>query len=207
VDSILNLWDHTDYWNTRYGSRETFEKYVAPGATNDEAFFQNELSYYWDSDEYAAWHRAEFGVTSEKFGGHLPPKDVWGDYTSIGFSYFVAEMGFIVDDYGNVYVRVGLSPTLPALQSNVSRGYILVNYDGTLTPLADVSALDSEKAILARNALEGGSAGASIIRNYTGLGGSVTLKAPYHVTVEGMLGSPGIFITPVSWKFVLWEAK
>jgi hypothetical protein len=199
VDSILNLWDHTDYWNTRYGSKEVFEKYVAPGATNDEQFFRNELNHYWDSDEYEQW--AEVHLRP-----YTPPEKDFGDFTALTGSVGFFGGALIFDDYGNIYVRVD-NNFIGSPGITLGRGDILIYQgDWTWEDIDHLNLTREEKRQLAPTILVGPSRGLSIGVYHVYAELAYNMSGPPHVTSEGGLSISRLTfsLSPASYTYRIY---
>jgi len=185
ANTIGAMWDDTDYWSNRYGSKDTFFDYVTTDATNGTDFFQEQLNNFLNSDEGNTWLNNSVPIFPDG-------EQDWGDYTAVTGSFGFYGAALIVDDYGNMYIRsdnnfVG-SPGI-----GISRGDIIVSKDdGTWMDIDHIGLSRADKASLAPNILVGPSRGGSAGVGFMTLGGAYNLQGPTHFSVEGGLGSSPI---------------
>ncbi len=203
VATIQNLWNHTDYWQQRWGSYDDFFANVGSHPLLGRDFFVDELMRYVQSDQYKAWS-ATLPVSSTK-----PPLD-FGDYTSISATVIPTGLGFagiklIIDDYGNVYLNFHYS-TMP--EGSITRGDVYIG--ANTKPFDQITSIDGIPAAYReaqlQNALQGTSG------NLSGAGymltGSIGISAgpQAHITSEGGLSLPGFALSvDIGRTFLIYD--
>ncbi|MEZ4868014.1 MAG: RHS repeat-associated core domain-containing protein [Caldilineaceae bacterium] len=189
ANTILNMWDDTDYWSSRFTSKDVFLK-VATDITNGTDFFQAQFDFFFQSEEGKQW----LGGDQHSF---QPPEQDFGDYTSFNGSMGMYDVAFIIDDFGNVYFRLGPGAGTPGV--SVRRGDVLVEQSGGLgaKDIDQLGLTRKEKSDLMQELMPGVSEGVGGGIIYTSVSVSANLSPPFATFVES--GVTGPF--PVSWGF------
>lgn len=190
VATIRNLWNHTDYWQQRWGSYDDFFANVGSHPLLGRDFFVDELMRYMQSDQYKSWSE-QIAISQS---ASPPPIDT-GEYwvlsitTPFPMPLFV---GFKVirDDWGVWYFNVH-EASMPG--GGIMRGQIYVNDTTKPTdaiPLADFPI--ELQPDLTQSILPGISGGGSAGWFFVGGGVNVASGPNAHLFVEGGLYRPGI---------------
>jgi RHS repeat-associated protein len=202
--SILNMWDDTDYWSSRYTSKDVFRQ-IAARNDLDAAWMNQELNMFFQSDSGQQWSQ-RIGIDNRPFSPDL------GDYTSLNLSVPGFQLAIIRDDAGTWYVRGGLGAGFPS--ASLTRGDIFVNIgSGSENAYIDIDQLNisqADKALLMQDALTGYSGGFSAGFRFLEVGGSwsVTHEIPRYIMTEaGISNSPGgsFYVSPIARTRILYS--
>jgi len=165
------------------------------------------MDFFLNSDEGNAWLDSVPIVQR--------PEQDFGDYVAVtygaGFAPVgISEVSIIVDQYGNIYMRLGSSVNTRGFSASIGDVLVNTSADGGLSgQRIDIDRLNvsrAEKVQLMKGTLTGHSASASGTWR-VGPGVSIGLQAPYNVTAEAVIGAPGVSVSPWSYTFLIREAK
>lgn len=214
VNTILNSWDKTDYWQKRWPDKVAFKKYLGDSPLHGYDFF---LPYWMESLAYEKqWNAAQRQNSTPCTGCSGNVESDLADYVGVTYGarfapgVGISEASIIVDQYWNVYIRLASSVNTRGFSASVGDVFVNTSPDGNLfgqrVDVDSLSVSEAEKVQLLKGALTGHSASASGTW-WAGPGGSIGLQAPYNVTAEAVVGAPGIAVSPWSYTFLIWEAK
>ncbi len=188
TDTIASMWDDTDYWQSRFGDVDVWNEHMAPSDLDAE-FFANELDMFLNSDAGRDW-------LNDVPMGTMTEQDL-GDYSALNVSYFIVEASLVIDDFGNIFARIGPSAGTPGVA--ITRGDVFLRdrLDGERTDIDGLGLTPNQKMLLMQTVMVGDSI--SVDANFrlfaTGYSRSDTT-----ITVEGGVGGYnfGGAISPVS---------
>ena len=180
VNTILNSWDKTDYWQKRWPDKEAFKKYLGDSPLHGYDFF---LPYWMESLAYEKeWNAAHPSTPCTGCSGKVEYD--FGEYTAINVAFGYFGGALVIDDFGNVYIRTD-NNLIGSPGFGISRGDIfLSNGNGTWTDMDQAGLSREDKTVLAPNVLVGISRGGSIGAKYFAAGVAYNLVGPAHLTVE-----------------------
>jgi len=214
VNTILNSWDKTDYWKTKWPDKAAFKKHLGDSPTTDYNFF---LPYWMEYLYYEKeWDAAQRHNSTPCTGCSGKVESDLADYVAVtygaGFApgVGISEVSIIVDQYWNVYIRLASSVNTRGFSASIGDAFVNTSPDGNLfgqrVDLDSLNVSEAEKVRLLQGVLTGHSASASGTW-WAGPGASIGLQAPYNVTAEAVIGAPGLAVSPWSYTFLIREAK
>ena len=188
ADSIIAMWDSTDYWSNRYTSKDIFRQ-ISAIPDNDLAWMKQEMRLFRDSPQEQA-RLQQYREMVEQYK-NVPTDFDLGDYTVIGGQFGFLNPQLLIDDYGGVYASLGLGLGIPGV--SVARNDILMD----MVDIDQLNLNEAEKANAAAQALTGPSrsvSGGFLFVEFS-LGWSVGARPQVHTVGGGTSFSPG----PSAW--------
>ena len=201
--SIANMWESTSYWQKRFGDISVWSDYIAPSSVDTE-FMSNELIMF---------HNSEEGQLSHGF--EIPQHDLdLGDYTAFSGSLGLLGYSIIRDDFGRIYVRLGLDIGTPGI--SLTRGEVLriddpnkvglrniISGDFAAIDIDEIGLSNEQKQDLMQSLMVGPSTNGSF--NYM-LFSFEASKSASSISIDNGIGGPNLGgnYSPYSYTWQLW---
>jgi RHS repeat-associated protein len=173
--TIYLMWDQTNYWQNMWpAGKDHFINNIAPLPVGAE-FFENRMLEYFNSSKYQ-----DYRATHPMSGSSSSSELDLGDYTSINATYFVLDGSLTVDDFGNVFLRIGPALGVPGI--SLVRGQVSMISDpnanlmdvttgkATATDIDQLGLTREEKSQLMKQLMVGESQSVSIGGRYATMG-------------------------------------